>query len=141
MSKNKYKLLLVEDSDDDAVLFDLTLRRTGLHLFFEIVQRFATAEAAIDYFSQPASIVEGLPSPDIVILDLKLPGRSGFDVLESMRNKGPKPLVTVFTASTLPEDRQKAATLGAVLFQPKTFEPAEFSRFLHFIARLADQHH
>jgi CheY-like chemotaxis protein len=138
MGQDKYKLLLVEDSDDDAGLFDRTLRRTGLHESFEIVQRLATAEAAIDYLSQPAQMVEGPPGPDIVILDLKFPGRSGLDVLELMCEAHARPVLAVFTTSLVPEDREQAVKLGADLFHAKTFEPAPFSRFLDWAARLTE---
>jgi hypothetical protein len=38
--QRKYKLVLIEDSEDDVILFELTLRRIGLHELFEIVRRF-----------------------------------------------------------------------------------------------------
>ena len=136
--KEKYKLVLVEDSDDDVVLFELALKRTGLHLSFEIIRRFPNAEDAIEYFQAPPSMMDPEPKPDIVILDIKLPGRNGFDVLAVVRSLDPQPTVAIFTTSILDEDRKKAAALGADVFQSKNFESAEFSRFLLWLAHLND---
>jgi CheY-like chemotaxis protein len=138
MPQSKYKLLLVEDSDDDAMLFSLALRRSSLNESFELLQRLLTAEAAIDYFSQPPSVVDGQPRPDILILDLKLPGRSGFDVLKALRKLNMRPVVGLFTTSIMQTDKQQAEALGADLFQTKNFESTEFTRFLHWLARLVD---
>ena len=44
----------------------------------------------------------------------------------------------MFTTSILLEDKQQAETLGADLFQTKTFEPAEFSRFAEAEIERAD---
>lgn len=139
MAREKYKLLLVEDSDDDVVLFELALRRTGLHESFEIVRRFPNGEEAIEYFTLPLSVVDTDPRPEIVMLDLKMPGRSGFEVLAAMGKLKERPIVAVFTTSVLPEDKQKAQALGAELVQTKTFQSEEFSRFLNSLGRMAEE--
>jgi CheY-like chemotaxis protein len=135
--KQAYKLLLVEDSDDDVVLFDLTLRRSRLHETFKIIHRLCTGDAAIEYFTHPPA--NGSPRPDIVILDIKLPRASGFEILQAISGVRPRPVIAVFTSSSLDEDKQQADTLGADVFQTKTFEPKEFSRFLQSLASLADK--
>ena len=129
---------MVEDSDDDVILFELALRRGGLRDSFEVVRRFQTGEQAIEFFLNNSKMLEPDPLPDILILDLKLPGCSGFDVLKSLKPLSPRPVVGMFTTSILPEDRQQAATLGVDLFQTKTFELSAFARFLGWLARLAE---
>jgi len=137
--KKKYKLILVEDSEDDVMLFDLSLKRTGLHESFEIIRRFPDGDEALRYFTDPASLVDPSPPPDIIVLDIKLPGRSGFEVLAAVRCVHAKAAIAMFTSSVLEEDRAKAVDLGADIFQTKNFEPAEFSRFLHWLARIAEE--
>jgi len=139
--KEKYKLILVEDSEDDVVLFELSLKRTGLHESFEIIRRFPNGDEAIRYFTEPPSMIDPPPPADIVIVDIKLPGRSGFDVLVTARKLNPKTTTAVFTSSVLDQDKKKADELGADLFQTKDFEPDTFYRFLHFLARIADERH
>ncbi|MFT3765059.1 MAG: response regulator transcription factor [Minicystis sp.] len=56
---------------------------------------------------------------DIVVLDLMLPERSGFEVLEHLDSRGPP--VIVLTARSELEDRLRCFRLGAVDFVPKPF--------------------
>jgi len=139
MAREKYRLLLVEDSDDDVMLFELALRRTGLHEAFEIVRRFSDGAEAIEYFTLPLSVVDTDPRPEIVVLDLKMPGRSGFEVLAALAKLKERPIVAVFTTSVLPEDKEKALALGAEVVQTKTFQSEEFTRFLKALGRLAEE--
>lgn len=65
--------------------------------------------------------------PDLVLLDLVLPGQSGLDVLEALQAD---PLlaeipVVLMTGSTKAIDRAAAAEFGAVGFVPKPFSPSE----------------
>lgn len=69
---------------------------------------------------------DGLPialnqQVDLVILDLMLPGKSGFDVLQELRQRGfPRPIL-VLTAKDEPTDRQRSRELGADAFLTKPF--------------------
>ena len=121
------------------ILFELNLRRTGLQQSFDLMRRFSRGEDAIDYFANLARTLVPEPAPDIVLLDIKLPGCSGLDVLAKIPKLNRRPVIAVYTSSILPEDKQKAEALGADLFQTKSVEPAEFSRFLLCLGRLADQ--
>lgn len=53
--------------------------------------------------------------PDVLFLDLQMPGGSGFDVLEFLRYEytQPKPLVIVFSNYTTEQNRRKCLNLGA----------------------------
>src|SRR5437762_3359869 len=97
----RYKLVLVEDSDDDIILFELALRRTGLHDSFEIIRRLTNGEQAIEYFLSYSKTLRPEPLPDILILDLKLPGYGGFDVLARLQSLRSRPVIGVFTTSIL----------------------------------------
>jgi CheY-like chemotaxis protein len=136
MKTNKYSLFLVEDSDDDLVLFKWALKRSGLNEFFQISRHFPNGEDAIRHLTE-AGIDSGL-GPDIVILDIELPGCSGFEVLQRIRMLTPKPAIAVFSSSSLDEDRQMAERRGADLFQTKTYDVTEFARFLNWLGRTAD---
>jgi len=130
--------MLVEDSEDDLVLFELALRRADLRESFPLVRRFPTGEEAIAFFLKISNPLELGELPDILVLDLKLPGCSGFEVLARLKSLKSRPVTGMFTTSILPEDKQRAEELGVDLFETKTFEAAGFSRFLHFLARIAD---
>ena len=72
------------------------------------------------------------------MLDLKLPGRSGFDVLKWMQGKNPRPKVAVFTSSVLPEDKVRAEQLGADLYEHKTLKAEQMDRFMHWLHKFSE---
>ena len=59
--------------------------------------------------------------PDLIVLDLMLPGMSGFDVLRRLREDGVSTPVLVLTARGLPEDRVRGLDLGADDYVLKPF--------------------
>ena len=61
------------------------------------------------------------PEVDAVLLDLMLPARSGFEVLELLQRRPAIPPVIVLSARTELGDRLRAFQLGAVDFVPKPF--------------------
>ena len=66
-------------------------------------------------------------TPDVVVLDVMLPNRSGFDVLKDMReDPALKDLpVLMLTAKGQAKDRERAALLGSNEFMTKPFSNAE----------------
>jgi len=63
--------------------------------------------------------------PDIMLLDIIMPGIDGFEVLEKLRTFTQLPVIT-FSAS--PENRDSAIRLGANSFMLKPFDPDELVR-------------
>jgi DNA-binding response OmpR family regulator len=63
--------------------------------------------------------------PDLVVLDVMLPGRSGFDVLRTMRARGQQTPVILLTARDDVIDRVAGLELGADDYVTKPFEPRE----------------
>jgi len=60
--------------------------------------------------------------PDLVVLDLMLPGMSGLEVLEEMRPRDPKVKIVIFTNYPYPAFRRKCMALGATQFFGKSTE-------------------
>lgn len=129
ISSDPCNLLLVDDSEDDIYLLQRALAR---HPEFHIVGHASDGDVAIDYLSGTGEFAdrERHPLPDLMILDLKMPGRDGYEVLEWIRSKSPRPRVAVFTASALDTDKTRSTQLGADLFQTKSFEIDSLDRFI-----------
>ena len=114
-------ILHVEDDYDDAFFvrraFELASERYTFH-------RVEDGQGAIDYLKGAGLYAdrERWPRPDAVLLDLKLPIKSGFDVLEWARSRLEyKDLpVIVLTSSNQPEDVQRAMELGATSYLNKS---------------------
>ena len=67
--------------------------------------------------------------PDLVLLDMMMPGRTGLEVLERLRTEpavSATPVI-MLTARTQENDRAAANTAGATRFLPKPFSPAELA--------------
>src|SRR5208283_1820411 len=69
------------------------------------------------------------PPPDVVVLDLKMPKRDGFEVLQWLREqKALKPApVVILTSSDRDEDKKRAKDLGASSYYTK---PVDFTKLV-----------
>ena len=103
------KVLVIEDSP--LVRQRLIAMLTDLREVAEVSE----AEGA----RQGTALIRTL-QPDLVVLDLKLPDGSGFDVLNSARSIPQAPLIAVLTNCASPEYRQRCLELGAAAFLDKS---------------------
>jgi CheY-like chemotaxis protein len=71
----------VEDSPDDADLMTEALREGDLEMIVSLVE---DGEAALAFLRREADYASA-PRPDVVVLDLHLPRKNGFEVLEEMK--------------------------------------------------------
>lgn len=107
-------VLLVEDNADDVSLFERAFGRTGFPHRLETVR---SGDEAIAYLSGDGVYADRqkYPLPALLLLDIKLPRKNGFEVLAWIRHH-PKlaPLrVVMLTGSPRDEDVNRAYRLGA----------------------------
>lgn len=118
-------ILLVEDNPDDALLIRRAFKKANLVNPLQLVD---DGEKAIAYLSRAAPYDDRTryPMPVLVLLDLKLPRRSGFEVLQWARSpQGIKRLpIVVLTSSGETVDINTAYDLGAnsYLVKPVGFD-------------------
>jgi CheY-like chemotaxis protein len=142
MDDEKLQLVLVDDSPDDRFVFRLALAKSGLNVdLFEA----ADGSAALNYLlaKEPGSNLAHDRLPDLVFLDLKMPGMDGFDVLKQIRAKlrwQNVPLI-VFTNSVSDSDRTAAYALGASAFHTKPACYKELIALLQSMVALWPNHH
>jgi DNA-binding NarL/FixJ family response regulator len=74
--------------------------------------------------------------PDVVILDIRMPGGSGVDVLQDIKKEEKTPMVIVLTNYPYPQYRKKCMELGADFFFDKS---AEFEKVTAIFKQLTDQ--
>jgi two-component system, OmpR family, response regulator TctD len=89
-----------------------------------IVERFVRNGHAVDWETDGEAAVRILESTtfDLVILDVILPGRDGFSILQGLRARGSETPVLVLTARSEVEDRIGALDLGADDYLVKPFD-------------------
>lgn len=82
-----------------------------------------------------AAVKQGDP-PDIVLLDVMMPGMDGYQVLEVLRRDHSELAlkVVMLTARTSDADIWHGWTSGVDYYMSKPFDPEELLRFLHFLA-------
>lgn len=73
--------------------------------------------------------------PDVLLLDISLPDRSGFDVLTEMRPLDTAPLVVVLTWHTEPSYAARAIAAGAHGYVSKAVEPTELLNAIRSVSR------
>jgi CheY-like chemotaxis protein len=114
MAKDRPTLLIVEDNEDDIFFVERIFKQIGARCEL----RFARdGIEAIEYLSGKGAFQDRAkyPMPTIILMDLKMPRRNGFEVLEWMHNQAEIRLIPtiVVTSSTLQEDVTRAYRLGA----------------------------
>lgn len=103
------KILSADDDKDLLALIAFTLSQAGY-----LVVKASDGASAIRLFDAEA--------PDLVILDINMPGASGFQVCEAVRSKSRVP-VMMLTVRGEEEDLVKALELGADDYLTKPFSP------------------
>jgi DNA-binding response OmpR family regulator len=76
-------------------------------------------------------------SPDLVILDVMLPGMDGFEVCKAIRQNSSVPIIMLTARGEL-MDRVVGLELGADDYLPKPFEPRELVARIHSVLRRAN---
>jgi CheY-like chemotaxis protein len=121
----EHAILLVEDNEDDVFLMQRALKEAAISNPLRIVE---DGQEAVDYLSGAAKFSDRsrYPLPAIIFLDLKLPLKSGHEVLTWIRSQPPfqSTVVVVLTSSDEPTDVARAYQIGAnsYLVKPPTAE-------------------
>jgi two-component system phosphate regulon response regulator PhoB len=120
------RILVVEDERDIAALVAYHLTKEGY--------RVRTAGSGME-----ALEAVGSERPDLVVLDLMLPGHSGYDVLSDLRRRSEtaEVPVVVLTARRDEEDRIRGLELGADDYVTKPFSPRELVLRISAVLRRA----
>jgi CheY-like chemotaxis protein len=117
---NPETILLVEDNEDDAFFMKQALKDAEIQNPMQLVE---DGQEAINYLAGTGKYADRAkyPLPMIVFLDLKLPFKSGHQVLEWIRAQPEfkKLIVIVLTSSNEPVDLNRSYQLGANSFVVK----------------------
>ena len=117
------RVLIVDDHPLTRSALAALLRQHG----FDVVGEAGDGEAAIE--------CAGELTPDLVVLDLSLPGMSGIDALPRLRDAAPEAEVVVLTASGTDENLLAAIRGGAAGYLLKSEPPERIVDFLRAVAR------
>jgi CheY-like chemotaxis protein len=126
--KGSANILLVDDREDDVIFFRRAFKSADLH---HSITHVRDGDEAIKYLSRQAPYTDDAvyPVPDVVVLDLKMPKKDGFEVLQWLRDENrlkPAPVV-VLTSSDRDDDKKRAKELGAGSYYTK---PVDFTKLV-----------
>ena len=125
MNTTNNTILLVEDDPNDVILIKLAFKKANSMVPIQVVK---DGEQAVCYLAgnKPYTDRNRHPLPGLILLDLKLPRKSGLEVLEWLRHQpGLKRLpVVALTSSQLTSDINKAYELciNSYLVKPLSFD-------------------
>lgn len=124
-------VLLVEDNADEAALAQAAFARSGLEHDLLVV---TDGEAAVTHVLDGGG---GVPLPSLVLLDLKLPGIDGFEVLRRVRADARAALIpiVVFTSSVELHDLVTSYRLGANSYVRKPIDFGELVQITRAVTR------
>ena len=117
------RLLIVEDEPAMAGILQFNFEQEG----YEVALARDGFKAMELFESTHPTPENGEPSPpfDAIVLDLMLPGMSGYEICRRIRKLDPQVPVLVLSARTLVEDRMMAFDVGTDQYITKPFELAE----------------
>jgi two-component system OmpR family response regulator len=119
------RILVVEDEEHISTIVRFNLEEDG----YEVIT-VGDGPSSLRVMEEQGDAV------DLIILDLMLPGMSGYSVCENLRAAGKTTPILVLSARTLTEDRTRAFDSGADQYMMKPFDLDEFlSRVKSLLAR------
>ena len=112
VAEERSRVLVVDDNQKVLRFIEIDLRLRG----FEVIGT-TSGQKALELVKST--------KPDIILLDIIMPGLSGFDVLKKLRAFTQLPVIA-FSAN--PGNHDSAISLGSNDFMPKPFDPDEMAR-------------
>jgi chemotaxis family two-component system response regulator Rcp1 len=120
-----YRVIVVEDNRADALLVQHAFEMHRINAEITILPDGEGMIAALDRIEAGA-----IPPPDLILLDLNLPRRDGFEVLTDLRQRSSwcKDLpVVIVTSSDAARDRETTSNLGINAYFRK---PSDYDQFM-----------
>jgi CheY-like chemotaxis protein len=107
-------VLLIDDDPDDQEIFRYAMQKVASSVR---VLTCSSGEAALELLSRER------PLPDLVLVDINMPGMTGFEFLRQFRRNSDfhHVPVAVYSTSVNPVDKRKALSLGATGYLVKPF--------------------
>lgn len=126
-------LLLVEDNPGDIRLTQEAFKECHVRVHLSVAM---DGVEAIDFLRQQGKFKDA-PRPDLILLDLNLPKKSGREVLSEIKNDPDlkRIPVVVMTTSKAQQDIQRAYTLNANCYVTK---PVELDEFMGVVQSIED---
>jgi CheY-like chemotaxis protein len=137
MDNSTFAVLLVEDDLNDVFLVKRAFKSAHIPNPLQIV---TDGEEAINYLRGDGKYADrrAYPLPKLIVMDIKMPRRSGFEVLEWVKHDG-RPLkripIVIVSSSSEPSDINRAYELGANAYMIKPMDYRAVEHLFESITR------
>ena len=121
---NKIRTLIIDDEPDSKIVLEIMLKETCANV--EIVGTCASANEAIEEIQRL--------KPDLILLDIEMPRKDGFEVIKSFEN----PTFKVIIISGYEQYALKAIKLAAIDYVLKPFDISELESAIHKVEAALD---
>lgn len=127
-------ILLVEDNEADILIAQRAFQKIATSNKVHYVRN---GEEAIAYLSGQGTYSnrDQFPWPQLILLDINMPRKNGFDVLNYMKEKKNTPIsrILMLTSSRLNTDIEKSYEDGACAYFVKPIDAKDFTRLVNDI--------
>jgi DNA-binding response OmpR family regulator len=126
LKDNAYRILLCDDDPDEALFLESAFIKAGF-------------KVDLEWFNRCSTLLEHLPvrleTPDLIFVDIGMPGESGLECLGEIRRFAAYKHVPVimYTTSALSRDIEVAYKSGANLYLPKTSSEEELIEIVKYV--------
>jgi len=117
MPENNAKILIIDDDESIRDSCTQVLKNTGYEIH--------TAEDGEKGLSKAKDL-----NPDLILLDLKMPGMSGTEVLKRLKKYDPKTIIIIITGYATVESAVDSMKQGVYEYLPKPFTPKELRKIV-----------
>jgi len=128
----KYNIIIVENDEDEQLFMKEGFDAAGL---FNIIAQLKNGDALLEWLKDHPQIL-----PDIILSDLNMPGKNGYDVINDVRNDPSHSHIPVIITSTSSTKTiiDKCLALGAAdyVVKPETF--VEYVPYVKNLYRLIE---
>jgi len=126
--KTRSTIMKVFIVDDSALVRERIIAMISEHPGIEITGQAKNAQEGIN------SIIK--LKPDVVILDIRMPGGNGIEVIKNIRKNSSSPTIIILTNYPYPQYRKKCIEAGADYFFDKS---TEFNKIIEVIKKLIQE--
>ncbi|MCE7066988.1 response regulator [Dyadobacter sp. CY326] len=132
---NQFKLVIVENDEDERFFMNEAFQESEE---FQILGAFENGDTLIEWLDQ----TNASDQPEIILSDLNMPGKNGYDILTHVQAHPEYAHITVIitSTSTVVSIREKCLSLGAkdYLVKPEIF--IDYSDYVKNLYQLVSQH-
>jgi len=125
-------VMVAEDDPDDRLLIQDAFKETDPNLHLQFLE---DGSALMEYLNQAAAAEPGHPQPDLILLDINMPRKNGWQVMQELKdNPALRHIpVVILTTSNSHEEIQRSYALGGNGFITK---PASYSALVQQVKAL-----